>query len=241
MRMDVLDKSFASTPLPLGLSEFTYDDPLDHDAPGDEYMATTRRELLRLALIATETGARFQREGISHDPMAWLLAPRRLFDGAAAIDACLGRDACMRALLVHGLGLGLDADPGDVDAIAGEGDHDPVDPDADSDQTDSLDGASRDRRLFTWLFVEERNDQRVYAFGAMIAANADEALDRLMERYGADYAGSVVLQDGFDACSPLATTLLSSAIVDMLTQFASDPTSPLADGLELMVEQRFSA
>lgn len=147
----------------------------------------------------------------------------------------------MRALLVHGLGLGLDADPGDVDAIAGEGDHDPVDPDADSDQTDSLDGASRDRRLFTWLFVEERNDQRVYAFGAMMAANADEALDRLMERYGADYAGSVVLQDGFDACSPLATTLLSSAIVDMLTQFASDPTSPLADGLELMVEQRFSA
>jgi hypothetical protein len=242
MRMDVLDKSFATMPPPAGLFPFTYEDPLDQDAPDDEHMATTRRELLRLALIASETGARFQREGIAHDPMAWLLAPRRLFDGASAIDACLSRDACMRALLVHGLGLGLDADPEDVDALGDdEGDLGPDDEEPGDASWDRSGSPLSDRRLFTSLFIEEREGQKVYAFAAMIAADAEQAIRRLGDRFGRDYAVHAVLQEGFDAGSPLATTLLSAAIVDMLTQIASDPTSPLADGLEVMVEQRFAA
>ena len=40
-----------------------------------------------------------------------MLAPRRLFRGAAAIEACLERDDCMRAVLLHGLSIGLDAAP----------------------------------------------------------------------------------------------------------------------------------
>lgn len=68
-------------------------------------------------MVAAETGARFQREGVACDPMAWLLAPRRLFEGESAIEACLGRDACIRALLVHGLGLGMDAEPEEVDDL----------------------------------------------------------------------------------------------------------------------------
>ncbi|MDQ0839206.1 hypothetical protein [Sphingomonas faeni] len=243
MRMDVLDKSLATMPPPAGLFPFTYEDPLDQDAPDDEHMATTRRELLRLALIASETGARFQREGIAHDPMAWLLAPRRLFEGASAIDACLSRDACMRALLVHGLGLGLDADPEDVDALGDdEGEpHPDAERDADDASSDRLESPLSHRRLFTSMFIEERDGQKVYAFAAMIAADAEQAIRRLGERFGRDYATYAVVQEGFDAGSPLATTLLSAVIVDMLTQIATDPTSPLADGLEVMVEQRFAA
>lgn len=71
-------------------------------------------ELLRIVLVAIETGARFQREGISLDPLAWMVAPRRMFGGAPPIEACIRTDACAKAVLVHGLGLDLDID---VEAI----------------------------------------------------------------------------------------------------------------------------
>ena len=94
-----------------------YEDPLDADEANDAVVTATRRGLTRLALVAAETGARFQREEVAHDPMAWMLAPRRLFDGAPALEACLSRDACLRAVLLHGLSLGLDAEPAEVDAL----------------------------------------------------------------------------------------------------------------------------
>ena len=97
-----------------------YEDPLDEDASSDRAVAATRRGLTRLALVAAETGARFQREGVGHDPMAWLLAPRRLFGGAIAIEAVLDRTDFMRALLLHGLSIGLDADPRTIDGLAGD-------------------------------------------------------------------------------------------------------------------------
>ena len=92
-------------------------DPLDADSPFDEVVITTSRSLCRLALIATETGARFQREAEPHDPMAWLLSPRRMFAGLTALEACLQREHFMRALLLHGLSLGLDADPDEIDGL----------------------------------------------------------------------------------------------------------------------------
>ena len=84
-----------------------FPDPLDDDAAGDELVVTTRRAIGRVAQVATETATRFQREGIEHDPMSWMYAPRALLNGASAVDSCLDRDACMRGILVHGLGLGL--------------------------------------------------------------------------------------------------------------------------------------
>ena len=94
-----------------------YEDPLDEDEAGDTAVPATRRGLTRLALIAAETGARFQREGEGLDPMAWMLAPRRLFAGSTAIESCLVRADFMRALLLHGLALGLDAEPAQIDAL----------------------------------------------------------------------------------------------------------------------------
>lgn len=97
-------------------------DPLDPDACGDVPIVVTRRRLIRLALVAAETGARFQREGLDHDPVAWLLAPREIFDGRDGIQAALDLDGCMRAILLHGLGLGLDADPAIVDDLLADDD-----------------------------------------------------------------------------------------------------------------------
>ncbi len=95
-------------------------DPLDPDCVGDFPVVTTRRRLVRLALVATETAARFQREGGDHDPMAWMLASRELFEGRDAIEATLELSNCTRAILLHGLGLGLDADPAVIDDLAAE-------------------------------------------------------------------------------------------------------------------------
>ena len=52
------------------------------------------------------------------DPVAWLLAPRALFGGRRPLDACQDRTGFLRAALLHGLSLGLDADPQEVDALA---------------------------------------------------------------------------------------------------------------------------
>ncbi len=92
-------------------------DPLDPDSPYDFPVIATRRRLIRLALVAAETGARFQREGMDHDPMAWMLASRELFDGRDAVEAALELQHCTRAILLHGLGLGLDADPAVIDDL----------------------------------------------------------------------------------------------------------------------------
>ena len=99
----------------------TYVDPLDQDEPNDPTVTMTERQLIRLVFVAAETGARFARERIEMDPAAWLFAGRRLFHGRAAVVACRERDAFVRALLVHGLSIGLDASPEAVDALIADG------------------------------------------------------------------------------------------------------------------------
>lgn len=69
---------------------------------------TTPREIVRVALVAAEAGARFQRDGVGEiDAMTWMLEPNRRFGGSAPIDAVRSRDGCLTALLVHGLGGAL--------------------------------------------------------------------------------------------------------------------------------------
>jgi len=88
-------------------------DPLSDEEVG-ETVTLSDLAVLRIALVAIETGARFQREGIVLDPLAWMVTPRRMFDGRPPIEACVDADACSRAVLVHGLGLGLDPEAGAV-------------------------------------------------------------------------------------------------------------------------------
>lgn len=97
--------------------DVAYLDPLDGDLQSDARLDISHRELGRLLFIAAETGARFQREEADHDPVAWLFSPRALFGGRAAVDACKERLPFVRALILHGLSLGLDAEPAELDEL----------------------------------------------------------------------------------------------------------------------------
>lgn len=96
---------------------FSFPDPLAEDACDDDRIVLTRRRLIRVALVAAETAARFQRDGIARDPMAWMLAPRRAFAGKSPLDACVDLDDCTRAIVIHGLGLPLDPTIEEIDAL----------------------------------------------------------------------------------------------------------------------------
>lgn len=90
-------------------------DPLENESGG--MLAVRRVALVRIACVAAETGARMQRDGLAEDPVAWMVSPLALFEGRAPIEACMERSACSKAILLHGLGLGLDADPAVIDRL----------------------------------------------------------------------------------------------------------------------------
>ena len=90
-------------------------DPLGDDSGG--MLAVRRVALVRIACVAAETGARMQRDGLAEDPIGWMVSPLELFEGRAPIEACMERGACSKAILLHGLGLGLDADPSVIDRL----------------------------------------------------------------------------------------------------------------------------
>lgn len=230
-----------------------YLDPLDDDSADDAVVVTTRRAICRVALVAAETAGRFQRDAVPHDPMSWMLAPRSLFGGSPAIEACLDRDACLRGVLLHGLSLGLDADPAAIDALADEeGDGLDCADDPPSD-TMTVDMGFDDRRsnvlpfagtecggirLFTATVVATEGRETVQAFHASLATGAAEVVERLRERLGGLADGAVVV-DGFDPSEPLVAALVSDAICESLGICLADPASPIAAGLDLNIEQRF--
>lgn len=241
-----LRSSRAAPPAPVHV----YEDPLDEDRADDQFVPATRRGLVRLALIAAETGGRFQREGIGVDPMAWMLAPRRLFDGQAALEACLRRDACVRALLLHGLGMDLDAGPSELDALAADDDDDLDDADGPAASCSAVESANdggegapdRGRTaLYTSTAVAETSGGVVHVFDAFLADSMSEARSTLRLRHGADLAAGADLLEGFCPHQPLAQALVSPALADMLLQVERDPSSPLARGLRVSIEQRFAA
>lgn len=108
------------TPPPSGafaISDVGFADPLDVDEPSDQAITLTERQLARVVFIAAETGGRFEREARASDPVAWLFAPRVLFDGLAPVSACQDRENFIRAIILHGLSIGVDAEPSDIDAL----------------------------------------------------------------------------------------------------------------------------
>ncbi|KQN26015.1 hypothetical protein ASE86_07545 [Sphingomonas sp. Leaf33] len=237
--MTMLDVTIGATPVPMT----RFEDPLDDDAATDAALTTTRRGLVRLALVAAETGARFQREGVAHDPMAWLLSPRALFDGACAIDACLGLGGCLRGVLIHGLSLGLDADPAVIDALAADDDDGSPRGEADGRSAKILPFSrsaepEAELRLFTATVVAHDFGETVHAFHASLALDEAEVAGRLYCRIGAASADARIVA-GFDAADPLVAALVAPAMCDTLELVAADPGSPLAAGLDVNIEQRF--
>ena len=245
----------AGTPQPRSVPMNFFVDPLDDDVSSDEEVVTTRRAISRVALVATETAARFQREGVLHDPMTWMLSPRVLFAGASALDACLDRESCLRGVLLHGLSLGLDADPAAIDELAAEDREEEVDLDevgsgeagggrrgigdfAGKTRAPLPDSQDGEPRLFTATVVASNGLETVQAFHASIATEEAEVAGRLYMRMGAAMADAVIVE-GLDPNAPLVAALVAPALCDTLALVAADPGSPLACGLDLNVEQRF--
>lgn len=219
-----------------------YEDPLDADEATDIAVATSRRGLTRLALVAAETGARFQREEVGHDPMAWLLAPRQLFDGATALEACLDRDHCLRAILLHGLSIGLDAPPAVLDALLAEGT-------AGGEPDDSWAGGDRGRlpggrqggrrlRLYTATIVIARGGELLHAFHASVAPSAAVVRERVRARFGSAAAAQADIRVGFDPDCPSTMGMVPPAIMDTLADAGRRTRWAAMAGLDITVEQR---
>lgn len=228
-------------------------DPLADDDPSDRIVVTTERAITRVALVAAEAGARFQRDAVAHDPMAWMLAPRRVFDGVRPIEACLKRDACVAGILVHGLGLGLDVERFAVDALM---EHDNDDRGDGEDGRNAVgpgyagspDGASeRSRvarikrperlRLYTATIADTRNNVMMQAFHASMARDIREVRSRLVGRFGPDIAGVADIRKGIPKASPVIMALVPAAVIELIERTAEDWAAPGASTFGVDIQQ----
>lgn len=217
-------------------------DPLEPDDSDDEVVVTTTRRILRLAISAADVGTRFAREDRTIDPAAWLMAPRRLFDGRTALDACQELTGFHRSIVLHGLRLPLDVTAEDVDDLLA------ADPSSGHDAGATTTGSPPDPdvgrpqpRLFScWVDTSDAKG-RLFAFCAVVTERPADLVERVVGRYGPAAAAEARYSTGFDHTTPLATAMISDAMADTLALAAGDPTSPLATGLDVVVEQRFLA
>lgn len=226
-------------------------DPLEADQPDDQFVIITKRSMCRIALVAVETAGRFEREGISYDPMSWMLAPRRLFDGGTAIEACAQLHHCRRSILVHGLGLGLDVDPSAIDALIAD------DPEGDNDKKDNeepardLGGNKKDRhkdsrrpgatlelRLWTATMAYSTEELIVNAFHASLATNVHDVVERLRMRYGTEIAAEADIRIGFHQAMPIVLALIQEPLAEMIRQIDNEPMLADADRFSINIEHR---
>ncbi|WP_454279024.1 hypothetical protein [Sphingomonas sp. Marseille-Q8236] len=222
--------------------QFSFEDPLDDDMPGDETIVTTRRALCRVVTVAAEAGARFQREANPIDPVGWMLAPRRIFDGAPAIEACLDRDHFVRAIVLHGLSLGVDADPAALDRL--------VAPDSDGDSP-HLSRPKRGRSgkhrlaarpsLYCATIAWEGDGVVLQAFHASVARHPAEVVQRLRARFGEDVIDLAEIREGFHPYSPLAIALVPGAVAELLRSVELASDEPRYASFSYDTEQRLEA
>lgn len=230
-----------------------FPDPLDIDEANDELVITTRRAIGRVALVATEAANRFYRESIPHDPMAWMFAPRQLFEGGSAIDACLSRDDCMRAILVHGLGLGLDVERAAIDVLLASEDDDDASSDdryvhpwfiQDHSEPDHFRNTPRKSsrlRLYTATIVDTRDNRMLQAFHASVARNVGEVQARLAGRFGCDIAEAADIRVGIHPASPLVVSLVPTPVLEMLKALAAESSRRRVRTFAIDIEQSIQA
>lgn len=229
-----------------------FPDPLDEDGAGDEIVITTRRAIGRVALVATETAARFQREAIGHDAMAWMFAPRQIFGGAAAVDACLQRDDCMRGILLHGLGLGMDAERDAMDALLAS------DEDEEFERHEfrylygeSFSGGGKPLRgrsiratrlrLYTATIVDTRDNLMRQVFHASLARDATEVRTRLAGRFGPDIADLADIRLGIHVASPPVVALVPEPVLELIRRMERDCAKPHARSFAVDIEMGIQA
>jgi DNA polymerase-3 subunit epsilon len=177
------------------LDDLIFDDAMGGDVSTDPLFPVSRRKLCRLALVAVETGARFQREQVPCDPVAWLSTPKAIFRGLVPMDACLDREHFLRATLLHGLSLGLDADPDAIDRLSGS-------PDAGLESPLAESGARNESQTEAGHFPELGSDIRLLrrlrleegttGFGKPSATKVGLVVD--VETTGTDVQSDVIIE-----------------------------------------------
>lgn len=223
-------------------------DPLEADQPDDQVFIITKRAMSRIALVAAETGGRFERDGIEYDPMSWMLAPRRLFDGGSAIEACAQLEHCRRSILVHGLGLGLDVGPSAVDALIADDDNDEnkcQKPAQHLGRSNKEQRKNRDRsgatfglRLWTAAMSYDTEELIVNAFHASLATNVHDVIERLRMRYGTEMAAQADIRVGFHQAMPIVLALIQEPMAEMIRQIDNEPLLADPDRFSINIEHR---
>jgi hypothetical protein len=196
-----------------------------------------RIQLGRIVMLAAETGARFERDGILADPAAWMVAPRRLFGGNSAVEACRDERPFLRAMLLHGLSAGLDADPELVDALVAE---EPAAVEPEGQCEVGRPHAPYPRMdLYTATMVQECPSSTSHIFHACMAFGPDDVLRELRMRVGGEAGRCARVRRGFDPSDPIAVENVSPAIGAVLLEVTADANSPLGHGLNILIEHRF--
>jgi hypothetical protein len=196
-----------------------------------------RWHLGRIVMLAAETGARFEREGIEADPAAWMVAPRRLFGGTSAVEACREDGPFLRGMLLHGLSAGLDADPDLLDELVT--DDPPVENLDDRVETGEPRSPVPRMDLYTATVVCECSSSTSHIFHASMAFGPEEVVRELRKRVGGDAGRYARVRRGFDPSDPIAVENVSPAIGAVLLEVAADANSPLGHGLNILIEHRF--
>lgn len=213
-------------------------DPLGVDLVADLPVVTTERRLRRLAIVACDVGARFVRDAVMHDPVAWMLSPLRCLEGERPLDACQSLDGFLRATLLNGLSLGLDASSDALDALSGEGDL-PID----AIIPDGVEAEPAPRMLFTAAISGPVGwgGQELIAFVAMTAPDLTSFRRRLVARFGETLVGTATIERGFDSTRGRARELVSPASLRLVAIALVDPDGPVGAGLDIHGERRFDA
>lgn len=221
---------------PQPLSGIVNLDPLSEDLEGDVKVAISGRQLLRIVMLAAQTGGRFQRLGITQDPVTWMLAPRRVLDRLAPIDAAQDCELFARGVMFNAVSTELDGDPEVYRDLTG-GEvvrYSPVRPCAASEAGREEGGLA----LFTCCVdFRDRSQQAVWA---MMAADEEEVRDRALQRFGEDAWDAIEVYRGFEESHPLADALVTDGVLEMLCRAALAPERAGAD-FEVFLDMRGAA
>ncbi|MEO1968478.1 MAG: hypothetical protein ABGW87_07170 [Sphingomonadaceae bacterium] len=203
-----------------------------------------RVQRIRLVQVASALSSRILRDGLDIEPIEWMVTRKRLLDGLAPIDACVGQEGFRRAFLALEMGLSLDPNPRSLSGIPAA---EFLCPDAQLHlrelpsgwQPNSWPPTTKQRSLYSAYISSETESGYIQIFCAMIAENVFEVRNRLRRRFGPLIEDCAKVMTGFDASEPIACALVSDAIANVLFLIDADPTSEIAIGFDFVAEQRF--
>ncbi|HZF93858.1 MAG TPA: hypothetical protein VEZ20_03195 [Allosphingosinicella sp.] len=162
-----------------------------------------------------------------------------MFGGSTAFEACLEREHFMRALLLHGLSLGLDADPDEIDSLL----DDPIETRGTGRRSRGgpTAGSVALPRLYTASVLRSTSGTMLQAFHASVASSVDEFRDRLEAKFGPAAAQGAEIGTGFDPAAPIVLALVPAAVAKVLRKVERESATPKYGNFAVTIEHRLQA